>query len=713
MRTFLTGVVLLLGAVFLALPGGLRGDEPKSPPSAPACCQAGLASLAAYDTSVYHLEHVRAHDVIGAVRDAVFKSLTRQAAEKKAAPQSFSLVLIPTTSDDSLVAICPREHAAAVKEAVRACDVVHRYAVKVQVFEVTKNGETIPAGAPALFVGRDGHIRCSTSANETVTLTVKVDRLKPAICGSAQSNPTDLCDWDHGTAATDKSPAACQGRRSCGSAHSSCPACPACTACPACRCGSCAGESCTGETAGHSCVKDECNAAAYEEQGEATLSQTGATSQSAGVESGTGKPAGCSRKKQDKAAGNSAEGCRGECESRSQCDAPDCPAVSIPSLSKVPGFERLFSIHRWTSSGGAPSCDACDSTDCPNAAEAGRQSPNDSRRAGASSTGDCDGCAHDVGNSKETSAGSQFVARLRSQGGAGSDTGAACRDGSEPPALLSLSPQKAVSQPACDIAAPPQWQSELWKSYRGRRLSEIFEPASGHESIGGKLGRLVAEIPKHSNADDADHPAARGLIVVDLPDRVRIFENASPAAAEKGAAAEHLSCREEFHAFLEELFQGSAAPGDLTPVGHRQADSSPPAAPLDLPNFTHSKIETVVVTYPLQDLVLLDDSGHPVFDTCTIIDHIQSAVAPESWSHPRVSIQLDQHNVSLVIRQTPEVHAKIEAHLQYLRRLQIKQICNVIERMSGGVVAAAPSRNGKSEPAGPVRAEPEPAPAAP
>jgi hypothetical protein len=38
--------------------------------------------------------------------------------------------------------------------------------------------------------------------------------------------------------------------------------------------------------------------------------------------------------------------------------------------------------------------------------------------------------------------------------------------------------------------------------------------------------------------------------------------------------------------------------------------------------------------------------------------------------------------VSLVIRQTAEVHRQIESHLRYLRRLQIKQICSLIERMS-------------------------------
>jgi hypothetical protein len=41
--------------------------------------------------------------------------------------------------------------------------------------------------------------------------------------------------------------------------------------------------------------------------------------------------------------------------------------------------------------------------------------------------------------------------------------------------------------------------------------------------------------------------------------------------------------------------------------------------------------------------------------------------------------------VSLVVKQTAEVHQKIADHLRYLRRLQVKQICGLIEKMSGDV----------------------------
>ena len=130
------------------------------------------------------------------------------------------------------------------------------------------------------------------------------------------------------------------------------------------------------------------------------------------------------------------------------------------------------------------------------------------------------------------------------------------------------------------------------------------------------------------------------------------------------------------------MFRGSDATEDIAqtcaPRGRSQSEAA-----RDLPNVTHSKIAAETHSYPLRDLVLCDDAGRPVFDTCTIIDHLQSAVAPESWSHPSVSIQLDQQSVSLVVTQTAEVHQKIADHLHYLRRLQIKQICNLIERLSG------------------------------
>ena len=169
------------------------------------------------------------------------------------------------------------------------------------------------------------------------------------------------------------------------------------------------------------------------------------------------------------------------------------------------------------------------------------------------------------------------------------------------------------------------------------------------------------------------------MIVVDLPDRIRVFE-LSPENQQTAAAA-CPDCRAQFRALLEEVFHSPDALEEIAQAGHAQVEANAEPA-RDLPNVTHSKLETTVVTYPLRDLVLLDDSERPVFDTCTIIDHIQSAVAPESWWHPSVSIQLDQQSMSLVIRQTPEVQQKIADHLRDLRRLQLKQLSGLIERLS-------------------------------
>ena len=259
--------------------------------------------------------------------------------------------------------------------------------------------------------------------------------------------------------------------------------------------------------------------------------------------------------------------------------------------------------------------------------------------------------------------------------------GPACCQGpsSEPPALLTLSARKD-SAGNLGIVVLPHWQSELSKIYQGRRLSEIFEPRNCQDPSAAALGRLLVEIPKPACETEGVNSHHRNVIVVDLPDRIRVFE--SPTETSAASAASCQNCRESFRAFLEEVFRGPNALEAITQAGHIEESLTGIESIRELPSVTHSKLDTTVVTYPLRDLVLLDDSERPVFDTCTIIDHIQSAVAPETWGHPSVSIQLDQQTMSLVIRQTPEVHKKIEAHLHDLRRQQVKQLCNLIERLS-------------------------------
>jgi hypothetical protein len=256
--------------------------------------------------------------------------------------------------------------------------------------------------------------------------------------------------------------------------------------------------------------------------------------------------------------------------------------------------------------------------------------------------------------------------------------------GAEPPALLTLSQHR---DPSTALSALPHWQEELLQAFRGRRLSELFEPQASQTPANHELWRLLAEFPKH--ASQSGHTAGHSLTIVDLPDRVRIFETNGEADSVKFSETLKSSstnvcpsCREQFRVFLEEIFRGSDASEEISQASHREGDHVAAEA-RDLPSVTHSKIETTTLCYPLRDLVLCDDAGRPVFDTCSIIDHIQMAVSPETWSHPSVSMRLDQQSVSLVVTQTAEVHQKIADHLRYLRRLQVKQICNLIERMSG------------------------------
>jgi hypothetical protein len=187
----------------------------------------------------------------------------------------------------------------------------------------------------------------------------------------------------------------------------------------------------------------------------------------------------------------------------------------------------------------------------------------------------------------------------------------------------------------------------------------------------------VMSKPEADSANAGVHH--RNVLVLDLPERVRVFDGKCEAdCASSGSCA---NCHDSLRALLEDVLQ-SPILQSVNQTGHVEYDETVAKSPKELPSVAHSRIETTVVTYPLHDLILVDDSQRPVFDTCTIIDHIQSAVAPESWAHPSVSIQLDQQTMSLVIRQTPEVHKKIEAHFHDLRRLQLKRLSKIIERFS-------------------------------
>src|SRR5579862_4234951 len=136
---------LMTLAFTLAFTASTFGSEPATGPAAagtPAGTAQGTKGASGYDTTVYQLKHARAH--------AILPNISRQLAQKVAGVQ---VVLLPTTADDALVAICPRQQTPLVKQAIEACDVKRQYAVKVQLFEIADDGNTIPVAGPSLIVG--------------------------------------------------------------------------------------------------------------------------------------------------------------------------------------------------------------------------------------------------------------------------------------------------------------------------------------------------------------------------------------------------------------------------------------------------------------------------------------------------------------------------------------------------------------------------------
>ena len=83
-------IVATLAAI-LALPCGVFADEPQSSEtksttiSQPAVAQADVTTSGKYDTSVYHLKHTRARQIIPAVRQALCKGLAAEAAGQPSA----------------------------------------------------------------------------------------------------------------------------------------------------------------------------------------------------------------------------------------------------------------------------------------------------------------------------------------------------------------------------------------------------------------------------------------------------------------------------------------------------------------------------------------------------------------------------------------------------------------------------------------------------
>ncbi len=746
-----------LFAAILALPCGLFADDSETPaidltiaPPTASTSETPSADATAsgkYNTSVYHLKHAHARQIIPTVRQALCKSFAEEAAGHTGSPSVVSVVFMPTSADDALVAICPREQADRVKQAIEACDVEKQYAVRVQLFEISAGGEAVAVGNPAVVVGREGIVQCKTSGNEPVTLKLEVcegavntSSRTPESAATETPNEPYCCGPDCGHSEGDAlaEPGICPTsviEESSATATAICPALSG--ACPVCTSAKCA--SCDGKChAGHGESGTTCS-------GETTACEAKAADTCKCDSTGTCK---C----------DSTKACGGELSDA--CEKSDAPASLTQSLTPEENVVLLrILVHHWllehqehsggiardvvapAETGHCPNCDlnaAKESSDIsPTSAETPAEksgvdlgspapAPTSSEVPTTTQTTPCDSCpAPSVVNKSELDSlfsrplhtnddGFQLrgVYRLGSSDqddvavmrvsdsddcncgtcpGASGDqataqntcwgNGPACCQGpsSEPPALLTLSARKD-SAGNLGIVVLPHWQSELSKIYQGRRLSEIFEPRNCQDPSAAALGRLLVEIPKPACETEGVNSHHRNVIVVDLPDRIRVFE--SPTETSAASAASCQNCRESFRAFLEEVFRGPNALEAITQAGHIEESLTGIESIRELPSVTHSKLDTTVVTYPLRDLVLLDDSERPVFDTCTIIDHIQSAVAPETWGHPSVSIQLDQQTMSLVIRQTPEVHKKIEAHLHDLRRQQVKQLCNLIERLS-------------------------------
>jgi hypothetical protein len=871
------------------LAGGLyAGDE--APGAAADSIVPAATAQGECDTSVYHLEHARAGQLIGRVKNLIAQ-ISAYSADEDVAALPKSVVLLPTSSDDTIIAICPRAHAALVKHAIKSCDALKQYAVKVQLFEVADSGKTIPVGGPHLLIGREGAVQCTTP-EESVSVNFKVDT---PIADANTEVPADLSDAESadvsGAQAGAHDVASGRCRLDCpppiremsvesecdpsGIVHfsaslaSDAESCSQSATCPACKTGSCTADCCKsgcchGQSSASSCQTSGCKCdgsccsvgeSAPKSQdttnyGEALIESPAPCSGegfSVGIGFGAGGPglhfvgplvwfnkgdeprcAACEYTAGECPAGECHAGECPACEHKSDtanheapggdlhisfssADGPvqSCPSVVLPSScwpmpESIPGTVfKCFGIvpceaAQCSQSGSCPGqheSEVADSDDGHDAdainmvppAPADAPAPerqisvgpggnlilnhlpapvagdpntffvtlpavtvpapsqcshsgkiifriqgdglNASRTieygdAAPSEPCDCDKIAKSIGKLsgakvfsfdgsgncvvqvQVTGSGSSCTdgcpALTAGQNEASASHAAPCSceeaedaqaPGAEPPALLTLSQHKEPSS----ALAPPHWQEELLKAFRGRRLSELFEPQAGQTPAGHELGRLLAEFPKHDGAASTGHSGAHSLTIVDLPDRVRIFEStASVAQTEKSSDAVRPaivsacpSCREEFRVFLEEMFRAPEASQDIAQTSHHEGDAKATEAARDLPNVTHSKIACVTVSYPLRDLVLCDDAGHPVFDTCSIIDHLESAVAPETWSHPSVSIRLDQQSVSLVITQTAEVHQKITDHLRYLRRLQIKQICSLIEHLSGDTDEAA------------------------
>jgi hypothetical protein len=709
-------------AAILVLPCALNADDTAAPSlniaiAAPATEQAaecnavlpaGAPTSSKYDTSVYHLKHAHARQVIPAVQKTICK-LATEAAGEHSAHQVVSVAFMPTTSDDTLVAVCRREHAALVKQAIEACDVAKQYAVKVQLFEVNEDGQTVPVGSPSVVVGREGAVECKSETHGAIRVSLQIsDAVTEAadvtVRVPAATDPTEEtncsgpdCGQPEATCSATKGacPVSCSGQ-----ADEAC-VCPACkeaasisSQCDTCS-GTCEAAAATASNCkcGDACkCKGTCKCGSNEEVAESRSESSTSISEKGGnacdqcgeftadeyralvrillthwLQEHRDRTDGVAR--EDAAPTSAAESC-----SRGTCATGECP---IAKSGVCPRKHLELEVELGCpapvpSTGTAPTCSEDAPNPCPDPVVMGTPAEEGLfiRKLHICTTG----------SDKEDD--DVAVAHVTDSENADCPCIGGCHAGDgqsvEPPALLTLSPLKEGS-PSFGILISPEWQAELSKKFQGRRLSEIFEFHNGQDPGAVALRGLLAVMstPESDSANSGVHH--RNVIVLDVPERVRVFDG--KCEADCASSASCANCHDSLRALLEDVLQ-SPILQSVNQTGHAEYDETVAKSPKELPSVAHSRIETTVVTYPLHDLILVDDAERPVFDTCTIIDHIQSAVAPETWAHPSVSIQLDQQTMSLVIRQTPEVHKKIETHLHDLRRLQFKRLSKIIEQFS-------------------------------
>ena len=680
--------VALLAAI-LALPCGLFADDSETPaidltiaPPTASTSETPAADATVsgkYNTSVYHLKHTHARQIIPAVRQALCKSLGGDAAAHSETPSVVSVVFMPTSADDALVVICPREQADRVKQAIENCDVVKQYAVRVQLFEISAGGEAVAVGQPAVVVGREGIVQCKTSGNEPVTLklevcegTVNTSSRTPESAATETPNEPYCCGPDCGHSEGDvlAEPGICPTaaiEEPSATTTAVCPtlssACPVCTSakCATCdgkchaghgECGStCSSESaaCKANSAG-SCkcesagtckcdstkaCSDELSDACEKSDAPASLTQaltpeenvvllrilvhhwllehpehSGGIARDVAAPAETGHCPNCdlnAGKESSDISPTSAEtpAEKSGVDLGSPAPAPTsaevptttettpCDSSPTPKIVKNPELDWLFSHALHTND---------DGFHVRGVYHLGSSEPDDVAVTRVTDSDDCN-----CGVCPST-AGDHGIAQNTCSG----DCPASCQGpSSEPPALLTLSARK-------DSAGNLRYRGLAALAVR---IVEDLSRADGFRKFSSRVTARTpvrrpwaacwSRFPSPPARTEGETTHHRNVIVVDLPDRIRVFESPSEIAADGGRMCQ-----------LPRISSGHFSK-KCSAVRTRWKQSRRPAtreqsltgieSTRELPSVTHSKLETTVVTYPLRDLVLLDDSERPGF----------------------------------------------------------------------------------------------------